>query len=177
MTLEKINKPHAGCGRGEPSLFNQNPDLMRLLSEHYINCQPNCIRIMAHSIVIAFDLYGTLLSTESISKRLAEVTGSQDKGSQIATSWRKYQLEYTWRLSCMSTITHPYAFLEQPADCAGSYDNFSNVTRNALTHALSEASVRLEEGQIKQLMDEYDHLSTFPDVTAALRNQIGRAHV
>lgn len=52
----------------------------------------------------------------------------------------------------------------------GSYDNFFNITRNALRHALSEASVQLEEEQIKQLMDEYDHLSTFPDVSAALRN-------
>lgn len=57
--------------------------------------------IMAHSAVIAFDLYGTLLSTESISTRLTEIIGSQEKGAQIAASWRKYQLEYSWRLTCM----------------------------------------------------------------------------
>lgn len=59
---------------------------------------------MAHSAVIAFDLYGTLLSTESISKRLTELIGSEEKGTQIAASWRKYQLEYSWRLSCMGTF-------------------------------------------------------------------------
>lgn len=56
---------------------------------------------MAHSAVLAFDLYGTLLSTESISKRLTEIIGSQEKGTKIAASWRKYQLEYSWRLTCM----------------------------------------------------------------------------
>ncbi|OKL59110.1 hypothetical protein UA08_05597 [Talaromyces atroroseus] len=113
---------------------------------------------MAHEqkgngIVIAFDLYGTLLSTESISNRLAEIIGSQEEATRIAASWRKYQLEYSWRLTCM-----------------GYYEDFFNITRNALAHALSEASVRLEEKQIDQLMSEYDHLSTFPDVTPALQN-------
>ena len=51
-------------------------------------------------IVIAFDLYGTLLSTESIAKKLAEHFG-QEKAQTIAAEWRKYQLEYTWRLNSM----------------------------------------------------------------------------
>ncbi|EED23884.1 haloacid dehalogenase, type II [Talaromyces stipitatus ATCC 10500] len=110
--------------------------------------------------LIAFDLYGTLLSTESISKRLSEILGSQETGTQVAASWRKYQLEYSWRLTCME-----------------SYDDFYNITRNALRHALSEAAVRLEEDQIDQLMDEYDHLSTFPDVTPALQNLTKRPDI
>lgn len=52
------------------------------------------------NIVIAFDLYGTLLSTESIAKELGEQFG-QEKAATIATTWRKYQLEYTWRLNSM----------------------------------------------------------------------------
>ena len=52
-------------------------------------------------IVVAFDLYGTLLSTESIAKELASHFG-QEKATSIATVWRKYQLEYTWRLNSMS---------------------------------------------------------------------------
>lgn len=51
-------------------------------------------------IVIAFDLYGTLLSTESIAKELGEQFG-QEKAATIAATWRKYQLEYTWRLNSM----------------------------------------------------------------------------
>jgi 2-haloacid dehalogenase len=54
-------------------------------------------------ILVAFDLYGTLLSTESIAKALAAHFG-QDKAASIAAVWRKYQLEYTWRLNSMSTL-------------------------------------------------------------------------
>ena len=72
------------------------------------------IVIMAHSAVLAFDLYGTLLSTESISKRLSEIIGSQEEGTLIATSWRKYQLEYSWRLTCMGMIRH----IDQISGCS-----------------------------------------------------------
>jgi 2-haloacid dehalogenase len=54
-----------------------------------------------NDIVLAFDAYGTLLSTESIAKRLATHFG-EDKATSIATKWRLYQLEYTWRLNSMS---------------------------------------------------------------------------
>lgn len=54
----------------------------------------------AENIVIAFDLYGTLLSTESIGQELAKQFG-QEKSASIAATWRKYQLEYTWRLNSM----------------------------------------------------------------------------
>jgi 2-haloacid dehalogenase len=50
--------------------------------------------------VIAFDLYGTLLSTESIAEELALSFG-REKADSIAATWRKYQLEYTWRLNSM----------------------------------------------------------------------------
>jgi 2-haloacid dehalogenase len=50
--------------------------------------------------VVAFDLYGTLLSTASVSKALAAHFG-EEKANSIATVWRKYQLEYTWRLNSM----------------------------------------------------------------------------
>jgi 2-haloacid dehalogenase len=52
-------------------------------------------------IVVAFDLYGTLLSTASIAESLAEHFG-QEKAASVAALWRTYQLEYTWRLNSMS---------------------------------------------------------------------------
>jgi len=55
---------------------------------------------MATKIVVAFDAYGTLLSTESVAKKLAEHFGDE-KAQVLAQSWRKYQLEYTWRLNSM----------------------------------------------------------------------------
>lgn len=55
---------------------------------------------MADKTVVAFDLYGTLLSTESIAKELERHFGSEAAQS-IAALWRRYQLEYTWRLNSM----------------------------------------------------------------------------
>lgn len=57
------------------------------------------------NIIIAFDLYGTLLTTDSIAKKLADHFG-QEKAASIAAVWRRYQLEYTWRLNSMSN-SHP----------------------------------------------------------------------
>lgn len=70
---------------------------------------------MSSKIVVAFDAYGTLLSTESIAKQLAEHFG-QDKAKAIAATWRKYQLEYTWRLNSMSMQHLPTSALSVPAD-------------------------------------------------------------
>ena len=57
---------------------------------------------MATKIIIAFDAYGTLLSTASIASELASHFGDE-KGKSIAASWRKIQMEYTWRLNSMRT--------------------------------------------------------------------------
>ena len=57
---------------------------------------------MANKIIIAFDAYGTLLSTESIAQELASHFG-YEKGTGLAASWRRIQLEYTWRLNSMRT--------------------------------------------------------------------------
>lgn len=59
---------------------------------------------MADKIVVAFDLYGTLLSTDSIAKKLEELVGP--KAESISTLWRLYQLEYTWRLNSMGKSLH-----------------------------------------------------------------------
>ena len=50
--------------------------------------------------VIAFDLYGTLLSTESIATELAKLFGD-DTAKSVAALWRRYQLEYSWRITSM----------------------------------------------------------------------------
>ena len=66
----------------------------------------------SQKIVIAFDLYGTLLSTESIAGELAQFF-SEDKAKTVAAMWRRYQLEYTWRINSMGTPTlasNPLAF-------------------------------------------------------------------
>ncbi|KAJ6141417.1 hypothetical protein N7470_009807 [Penicillium chermesinum] len=109
---------------------------------------------MSGKTVIAFDVYGTLLSTESISSKL-EAYFERTKAQSISALWRRYQLEYTWRLNCMER-----------------YENFSIVTKNSLQHALADHGEQLSDGDIADLMEAYDSLSAFPDVTPAL-NRIG----
>ncbi|KAI1331518.1 haloacid dehalogenase [Xylariaceae sp. FL0255] len=102
-------------------------------------------------IVIGFDLYGTLLSTDSIMGKLGSI---YDKGSaaSLATSWRRYQLEYTWRINSM-----------------GEYRDFSKITRSALEHAVAEHGFTLKEDEIEDLMRSYDALHVFPEIPAAMK--------
>ncbi|KAJ5911400.1 HAD-like domain-containing protein [Penicillium subrubescens] len=105
---------------------------------------------MAGKTVVALDLYGTLLSTESIANQLASHFEAT-KAQAISALWRRYQLEYTWRLNSMER-----------------YEDFSSVTRNALLHALAESEEQLSDSKIANLMEAYDSLSIFPDVNPAL---------
>ncbi|KAF3906468.1 hypothetical protein ABW20_dc0106166 [Dactylellina cionopaga] len=108
--------------------------------------------IVDRRIIVAFDLFGTLLSTDSISKKLAEYYG-EEKANSISTAWRKYQLEYTWRLNSM-----------------GVYEPFDTVTKKSLHHALAEASSPLpaDDPQIAAIISSYATLSPFPDVKPCL---------
>jgi len=49
------------------------------------------------------------------------------------------------------------------------YEDFSEVTRKSLHHALAEHGVDLDDAEMDKLMQAYDSLSTFPDVNPALK--------
>ncbi|KZL72079.1 haloacid dehalogenase [Colletotrichum incanum] len=100
--------------------------------------------------IIAFDLYGTLLSTESIAKELATLYGDEN-AKYLAAQWRRYQLEYTWRTNSM-----------------GTYRPFSELTRAALKHAIAEKKLKLSKENEGRLMDAYNGLQAFPDIEAAM---------
>ncbi|RDW78335.1 hypothetical protein BP5796_06187 [Coleophoma crateriformis] len=119
-------------------------------------------------IIIAFDLYGTLLSTESIAKELATHFGN-DKAQSIAALWRRYQLEYTWRMNSMcecEDALQGHTTDRNPA----LYRPFSEITNASLKHALAEHSVSLSEDAIESLMKAYDSLDTFPEVESGLKS-------
>ncbi|KAL9598747.1 MAG: hypothetical protein Q9219_004305 [cf. Caloplaca sp. 3 TL-2023] len=133
----------------------------------------------SHNTIVAFDLYGTLLSTESIAKELAKHFG-EEKAATVASTWRKYQLEYTWRLNSMSMLIQALN-LEFEHARSGSTDSlynkdqylpFSTVTQRSLHHALSENNLRLPSSSasttISSILSAYDSLSTFPDVAPEL---------
>lgn len=52
-------------------------------------------------IVVAFDFYGTLVSSDSVIDQLSKEFGAAS-APEISSLWRRYQLEYTWRLNSMS---------------------------------------------------------------------------
>ena len=55
---------------------------------------------MTSKTTVAFDLFGTILSTESIWQEISKFAGD-DKAKTIAALARRYQLEYTWRSNSM----------------------------------------------------------------------------
>ncbi|GAP91578.2 putative haloacid dehalogenase [Rosellinia necatrix] len=115
-------------------------------------------------VVIAFDLYGTLLSTGSIADELAKIYG-QEKALSLAALWRRYQLEYTWRINSM-----------------GHYKTFSEITRGALAHAVAEHGHTVTKDDADALMNAYDSLHVFPEIPGAMqllrdRNDVVDAYV
>ena len=157
--------------RSPPSApFPTSVDFSRLLSYPVYTIDMSANK----NIIIAFDLYGTLLSTESIAKELSQHFG-EEKAQTIATVWRRYQLEYTWRLNSMSTSPrglphHPTTKLRNFFFSLDQYEPFSAITVNSLRHALADSSVSLPAPAVEQLMKAYDSLSTFADVPPALRD-------
>lgn len=114
-----------------------------------------------HKLVIAFDLYGTLLDTSSVSSDLVNVlapeyTLSQAQADLITAKWRQYQLEYTWRLTSMSAPDVPYV-------------PFDKITSASLRHACEEAQVKIADAQADELMRSYDSLQSFAEVLPALK--------
>lgn len=109
-------------------------------------------------LIIAFDLYGTLLDTASITTDLAETLGpatiTPATADLLAAKWRQYQLEYTFRLTTQSSSP---------------YIPFDALTRAALLHACHEAGVHLPPAKADALMASYNSLQTFDDVLAGLK--------
>lgn len=108
--------------------------------------------------VIAFDLYGTLLSTASIAQELEKIYGA-DKAKAIATQARTYQLEFTWRVNSMLG----------PSQHAGAYQSFDDLTRWSFRQATAEAGLKLSAADEERIVNAYNGLDTFPDADAGLK--------
>ncbi|KAG5922965.1 hypothetical protein E4U42_005081 [Claviceps africana] len=99
---------------------------------------------------IAFDLYGTLLSTESIAGELGRIYG-EEHAKTIAAQARRLQLEFTWRSNSM-----------------GTYRPFDDLTRHSFRQATAEAKLPLSKDQEERIMDAYNGLDAFTDVDEGL---------
>src|SRR2546421_12616995 len=99
---------------------------------------------------LVFDAYGTLfdvLSVTSLCERL--FPGS---GSPLAILWRSKQLQYSLLRSMMDR-----------------YADFWQVTQDALAYSARALQLDLTAEKHAQLMEAYETLHVFPDVTPGLR--------
>lgn len=101
---------------------------------------------------VVFDAYGTLFDVYSI-QALAE-TLYPGMGADIAVKWRDKQIEYT-RLITQSDPHNP----------SGSryFRPFWELTRLSLEYTLDRLKLDRASGQTDQLMQQYAHLTAFPE--------------
>lgn len=113
---------------------------------------------------VLFDAYGTLFDVYSVGLLAEQLFPGQ--GARLATVWRDKQIEYT-RLVTTSDQGAP----DQPH-----YRPFWAITQNALAFAIKliEPGARADwpayETRASQLMNQYRHLSAFPENRAVLQS-------
>jgi 2-haloacid dehalogenase len=102
---------------------------------------------------IVFDAYGTLLDVHSVLEEARLVLGTI--APDVVDLWRAKQLEYSW----LRTLI-------------GTYIDFGQVSRDALSFALASHRVSPSEASRRRLLDAWFRPHAFPDVpqtVAALR--------
>lgn len=107
---------------------------------------------------VVFDAYGTLFDVYSIGALAEKLYPGQ--GAAIANAWRDKQIEYT-RLITMS----------DPHSAGGSkhYQSFWDITRLSLQYTLSRLKLDAADASIEALMQQYAHLTAFPENMGVLQ--------
>ena len=93
---------------------------------------------------VLFDAYGTLFDVYSVGLLAEQLFPGH--GERLALLWRDKQIDYT-RLLTMS----------------GRYKPFWEVTRAGLRYAAARLALPLDAAAEDQLMNQYRHLSAFPE--------------
>jgi 2-haloacid dehalogenase len=93
---------------------------------------------------VLFDAYGTLFDVYSVGLLAEQLYPGH--GDKLAQLWRDKQIEYT-RLLSMS----------------GRYQPFWQVTQAGLRFAAQKLALPLDQGNEDRLMNQYRHLSAFPE--------------
>ena len=93
---------------------------------------------------VLFDAYGTLFDVYSVGLLAEQLFPGH--GERLALLWREKQIDYT-RLLTMS----------------GRYRPFWEVTRAGLRYAAARLTLPLDEAAEERLMNQYRHLSAFPE--------------
>jgi 2-haloacid dehalogenase len=93
---------------------------------------------------VLFDAYGTLFDVYSVGLLAEQLFPGH--GERLTLLWREKQIDYT-RLLTMG----------------GRYKPFWEVTRAGLRYAAARLTLPLDEATEEQLMNQYRHLSAFPE--------------
>jgi len=107
--------------------------------------------IEERAIVLAFDVYGTLIDPLRMEDQLRPIFGGRAK--EATELWRGKQLEYSFRRALMKK-----------------YENFDVCTAQALRFVSRQLEVSLEEETLGKLLQQYLRLPAYPDVPAALEH-------
>jgi len=97
---------------------------------------------------VLFDAYGTLFDVYSVGMLAEQLFAGQ--GERLAQLWRDKQIEYT-RLVTMSSAGGEH------------YRPFWQITRDALRWSCARLALPLDAGAEERLMNQYRHLSAFPE--------------
>ena len=107
---------------------------------------------------VLFDAYGTLFDVYSVGLLAEQLFPGH--GSQLSVLWRDKQIEYTRLVTTSNDGEH--------------YRPFWDLTRAALRYACKRLALELSSPAEEQLMNQYRHLSAFPEnreVLAALKER------
>jgi 2-haloacid dehalogenase len=96
---------------------------------------------------VLFDAYGTLFDVYSVGLLAEQLFPGQ--GSTLSVLWRDKQIEYTW---LVTTSNH-----------GERYQPFWDLTRAGLRYACKRLALELTLEREERLMNQYRHLSAFPE--------------
>ncbi|RZI63898.1 MAG: haloacid dehalogenase, partial [Variovorax sp.] len=96
---------------------------------------------------VLFDAYGTLFDVYSVGLLAEQLFPGQ--GQPLAVLWRDKQIEYTRLVTTSNDGAH--------------YRPFWDLTRAGLRYACKRLALPLSDDAEQRLMNQYRHLSAFPE--------------
>ena len=104
-------------------------------------------------LAVLFDAYGTLFDVYSVGSLAEQLFPG--KGQPLSVMWRDKQIDYTRLVTTSNDGAH--------------YQPFWDLTRAALRYACKRLGLNLTAEREGQLMNQYRHLSAFPEDREVLR--------
>ena len=102
---------------------------------------------------VLFDAYGTLFDVYSVGLLAEQLFPGQ--GQALGLLWRDKQIEYTRLVTTSNNGAH--------------YQPFWELTRAGLRYACKRLGLDLSTGNEERLMNQYRHLSAFPETREVLQ--------